>query len=484
MTNEIGIDELVSEFGAHVDAQAAAIFVGAGLSMLSGYPGWADLVQPYAESLGLEQEEAGDLPLVVQYFEDSHADGDKRVRDDIIAIVRRQADASPSSAHDRVLSLPVHDIWTTNYDCLIERAADAAGIELDLLREDDDLTTSKPVTRRLYKMHGSVESETASEHLIISRDDFEHYPHTHPRFWHLLRAHFLTRSFLFVGFSLTDPNIREIFKMVRLSTPDVQRGHFAVMKQPGEGDGRRAELQRRDLARVGVRIAEVESHADVDAVLARLNSRCRPPRLYISGSDKYDGVDADRLASFTHALVDELANHPDIRLMTGGELGGDIGYGVMRQWKSDGKYEPDSLVVIRRAQDSPLADAPNHRLGSVVFDAEDAAGLRSAAFAQVRAILVLGGKSRTPEEIAEAHELGMGVIPVAASGGAARVEWEALMANPADYRLGERSVNVELLRELDSADPATVARAAITLVRQGLSLPTAPGQSGVAGKGR
>lgn len=470
MTTEIDIDELISEFGAHVDSQSAAVFVGAGLSMLSGYPSWNQLVEAYIGSLGLSENEGRDLPLIVQYYQDAHSDGPQKVRDDIIAMVHERADSSPSAAHDRILSLPVHDIWTTNYDSLIEKAAAARSIEMGVFREDGDLATSKSVMRRLYKMHGSVEGTEATQHLVVSRDDFEHYPETHPRFWHLLRAHFLTRSFLFVGFSLTDPNIGEIFKMVRLHTPDVQRPHYAVMRRPDERDGKLAELRRRDLARVGVRTAEIEEHADVDAVLARLVSRCRPPRLYISGSHDYEGVDAGHVDAIARALAAELTTHVDIRLMTGGRLGGQVGYTVMRERQASGRYDPESLVVIRRAQDIPLEDAPNQRLGSVLFDGEHAAGLRSAAFAQVRAILVLGGGSRTRDEIKEAHELGMGVIPVAASGGAARAEWQAVISDPDAYRLGERSVDLETLRDLDNADPGTLARAAVILVRQGLSL--------------
>lgn len=471
MADGMSVDDLVGEFGAHVDAQSAAIFIGAGLSMLSGYPSWSELVQPYIDALGLSEEEARDLPLAVQYFENEKAEGAERVREDIISMVRAYAAAQPTSAHDRILSLPVHDIWTTNYDDLIESAAHSGGIDLGTFREDDDLATSKLTTRRLYKMHGSVDGAGATKRLVISRDHFEHYPETHPRFWQLLRATFLTRSFLFIGFSLTDPNISEIFRMVRLHTPNVHRPHYAVLKRGAPEAGKLAELRYRDLARVGVRIVEIEDHGDVDSVLARLNTRCRPPRLYISGSTEHDGVDVGRTDEIAKAIADELASQPDVLLMTGGTLGGSIGYAVMRQRKAEGGYRPDSLLVIRRAQDSGLGTPPNTRLGSVVFDAEDAEGLRSAAFGQVRAVLVLGGGSRTREEIQQARELGMGVVPVAASGGAAQEDWNAVIANPGAYRLGEQPVDVHLLEDLDSDDPGTVARAAVLLIRQGLSMP-------------
>lgn len=461
----LAIDDFIAEYGAHVDAQSAALFVGAGLSILSGYPSWSGLVEPYANELGVTLD---DFPLVVQYFQDSRTDGVQRVREDILNMVRLPG-VEPSEAHDRLLALPVPDVWTTNFDELIERAAARDVRDVQVFAEDEDLAHTRPAMKRVYKMHGSVRAADASADLVISRDDFERYPTSHPRLWQLLRAHFLTRSVLFLGFSLTDPNITEIFRLARLDTPTVQRPHYAVLKRVSGAGRRLAELRLHDLARVGVRIVEIEEHNDVVTVLARLNARCRPPRAYVSGSIAPDSPAADWTATFSDELGRLLAAQREVRLMSGGITGARVGYEMSRYRHKAGIYRSDDFVVVRRVRDEEMT-APNTRWGSVVFDGETAEFLRSAAFEQVRAVVVLGGSEGTRDEIRQAKALGMGVIAVGGTGGAAAAQWAEDMASVSEYRLGERPVDADAMKRLDDPDPVVAAVAAVGLITQALFL--------------
>jgi hypothetical protein len=143
---------------------------------------------------------------------------------------------------------------------------------MEVYSEDEDLAQSRLGLKRLYKMHGTVGPAKASRDLVISRDHFEAYPNTHPRFWQLLGANFLTRSFLFLGFSLTDPNISQIFRLARLYTPAVKRPHYVVFSGVDANQRKRASLQWPDFARVGV-------HAVVHHVRTSLGPPRPAPRL-------------------------------------------------------------------------------------------------------------------------------------------------------------------------------------------------------------
>jgi hypothetical protein len=220
---------------------------------------------------------------------------------------------------------------------------------------------------------------------------------------------------------------------------------------------------------MGVRVVEIEDPQHVDTVLARLNARCRPPRAYISGSVAPDNPDADRVKTYAEELGRQLSSHQDVRLMAGGELGALVGYTMCQQRVATGTYRPDDFMVIRRVADEPLGP-PNLRWGSIVFDGEEAEPLRSAAFERVRVVVVLGGAERTRAEIKQAKALGMGVISVAATGGAAKEQWDSDVANPGNYHLGERTVDFETLKLLDHDDPSTAAGATVNLIKQGLFL--------------
>ncbi len=460
----LAVDAFVAEFGRHVDAQAAALFVGAGVSRLSGYPSWSELTGRYAKELDVEID---DLPLLVQYYQDSRSNGVAEVRDDIIRMVRT-AGIRPCAAHDRMLDLPIPDIWTTNWDELIERAATKRSDQMEVYSEDEDLAESRLGLKRLYKMHGTVGPATASRELVISRDHFESYPNTHPRFWQLLGANFLTRSFLFLGFSLTDPNISQIFRLARLYTPAVKRPHYVVFSGVDASQRKRAGLQWPDFARVGVQVVEVDRHEDIATVLERLVARCRPPRAYVSGSTEA-GTPAEE---WTHAFADELgrllAAELDVRLMSGGVAGSRVGYAMCQRRHQDRTYHSDDFVVIRRV--SGNLTPPMERWGSMMFDGEEAEFLRSKAFERVRAVLVLGGSDKTRKEIQQAKALGLGVIPVGGSGGAAGDQWRADITDLSTLRLGERGVDRATFEQLGNTDPIVAAHAAVGLIRQALFL--------------
>ena len=65
------------------------------------------------------------------------------------------------------------------------------------IRKDDRVT--------LVKMHGCV---SAPDTIVVTRDDYETYAQHHPAIVTYLQSLLATRTFLFVGFSLTDPNFR------------------------------------------------------------------------------------------------------------------------------------------------------------------------------------------------------------------------------------------------------------------------------------
>ena len=59
------------------------------------------------------------------------------------------------------------------------------------------------------------------------------------------------------------------------------------------------------------------------------------------------------------------------------------------------------------------------------FIGEEPKMLRNAAFKHVRAVVVLGGGPGTESEANQALELGMTVVPIAYTGGAARKVWQS-----------------------------------------------------------
>ncbi len=472
---------MVSRFGEHVDAGSANVFVGAGLSRAAGYPGWAELVQPMRLELGIAGLE--DLPQLAQYFADTAPGGrdhlDARVREALTAV----GVAAPTPMHRLLGQLPVEEFWTTNYDALMELAVG----DVHVFVEDSDLAAgAEPGKRRVYKMHGSL--DPPSRMLVLTRDDYEEYPRTHPRFWTLLQAQFLTRSFLFVGFSFTDPNMEVVFRLVRLHASDAQREHFAVLKrpdptgQPGEDAqvSRLFELRVKDLNRVGVQVLVIESHDEVESLLQRLVARCRPSQAMVSGSAP-GGIprDAAGLSYPTGSLpraIEEMAvaigarlAETEIRLVAAGHAGAIAGYEMLRQLKHRDRYDPKRFTLVRRLRDEAL-DPPNLRLGEIIFTGEVPNDLRSSALQQVRALLVLGGADGAMTEVEQAQAVGLGVVPVGVTGGTAEEVWRRMRSDLSTYVLGGRPIDERDFDLLMSTDVNAAPAAAVRLLAQAVFL--------------
>ena len=66
---------------------------------------------------------------------------------------------------------------------------------------------------------------------IISKDQYEAYPLEMSAFVSALRGDLVEKTFVFIGFSFTDPNIDFILSRVRVQYEKHQRHHYCIQKK-------------------------------------------------------------------------------------------------------------------------------------------------------------------------------------------------------------------------------------------------------------
>ena len=109
----------------------------------------------------------------------------------------------PSELHVKMLELPWADVFTTNYDTLLERAASqVTNIKYDVVLNCKDLPYSE--SPRIIKLHGSFPSEAM--HLILSEEDYRTYPEEYSPFVNTVQQAIMETTLCLIGFSGTDPN--------------------------------------------------------------------------------------------------------------------------------------------------------------------------------------------------------------------------------------------------------------------------------------
>lgn len=457
--------DLVTAFGDACDLGNAAVFVGAGLSKAAGLPDWAELLEaPRLESnVPTSPETLADLPLLAEYILVDGQYSLARLQQHILEQVHG-ANAEPTAMHEALARLPVDQIWTTNYDPLIEQVAPDALV----IADDDDIRLIGSSRRVVIKMHGSIAVSPPPEWdspPVITRSDYERYEIDHPRTWAMLHASYLSKTFLFLGFSFADPNVGILQRLSRVHGTAAGNRHVTIMKRPPDTDvdlRRLHDLRTRDLVASGVRVHEIDDHAELGPILTALVRRTRPPRLFISGSDQNIGNHGECCAALAQELVDK----------TGWELcslGGDSGWHTTRAVASirraEGTYNASSLVFHFRRKAGPPPEM-DERVGTAVFTDLEREPLVTKLLDESRAVVVVAGGERTREEIEWATSYGAGVVPLATSGGAAREYWERHAGAPPD--LGGQPTAPDTWQRLGSEDPVVAGRAAAQLLEQAM----------------
>ena len=174
--------KFIEKYVKALESNTAAIFAGAGLSCGAGYVNWKTLLNEAAEELELNiDKEEHDLVGLAQYYINK-----KRSRGNLNTVIMEQFSkrAELTENHRLLAKLPIDTYWTTNYDRMIEKALDSEGRIVDVKRDQNQLTVSvadKDAT--VYKMHGDIEN---IDKIILTRDDYEKYNLTHPKFREIL----------------------------------------------------------------------------------------------------------------------------------------------------------------------------------------------------------------------------------------------------------------------------------------------------------
>lgn len=112
-------------------------------------------------------------------------------------------DYAPSALYSKLMELPWRDIFTTNYDTLLERAAEnVISRRYNIVVTQEDLINSNNAPR-IIKLHGSFPSHRP---FIITEEDYRTYPTKFAAMVNTVQQSLLENVFCMIGFSCEDPN--------------------------------------------------------------------------------------------------------------------------------------------------------------------------------------------------------------------------------------------------------------------------------------
>jgi hypothetical protein len=340
------------------------------------------------------------------------------------------------------LDIPVY--WTTNYDRLIEESLRTAGKVADVKHTVTQLASTR--SRRdavVYKMHGDVEHPYEA---ILTKDDYEKYFKTHGAFVTALSGDLVSKTFVFIGFSFSDPNLDYILSRVRVTFETHQRRHFAFFKKRSRAEGEsdedfqlaqtRQRLMIEDLKRFNVHAILVDEYQEITEALTEVARRFRMRTVFVSSSAAdFQPWGEQAVTEFMRKLGSLLVEN-SLRISTGLGLGvgNALFTGALEEVYGSVERQIDDHLLVRPfpqyVADKTEREALWHKY-------------RSDFIPSAGTALFLFGNKMTDEGIVPANGMesefeiaaanGLVLLPVGATGSTAADLAERVMAAPESY---------------------------------------------------
>jgi len=208
--------EVLSELKALYEKKSLIPFIGAGFSIPLNLPNWAELIGMLGTQLGYEKDiflDLGSFQQLAEYVKKEQPKEWKRFLLNVLTqfnSVQSHEMRKSSIQHQALASLDFSSIYTTNYDLHIEQALSDIGKKVIAISTYQDFLKSRDDEYgcEVLKFHGSLEEQ---ETIILTESQYFGRMDLEGAIDQRLRSDALTNSFLFIGYSFSDPNIRYIF---------------------------------------------------------------------------------------------------------------------------------------------------------------------------------------------------------------------------------------------------------------------------------
>jgi Sir2- and TIR-associating SLOG family/SIR2-like domain len=432
--------DFLQSYSVAVAEGNAALFVGAGLSRPSGFLDWKGLLRDCGRELKLDLDREHDLVAVAQFYLNQR----KRDRSRLNQILKREFDrpAKVARNHEIIARLPIRTLWTTNFDTLLEQAFEAAGVRLDVKSRDKDLAVARAGREAvLYKMHGDI---TRPDEIVICKEDYDRYAVRHPVFQNVLEGDLVDKTFLFLGFSFTDPHLNYMLGHLDALLEESKHEHYAVMRRVRKNDHaknqkdardtfkyetHKQQLQIEDLQRYGIQTVLIDEYAHLTDLLEQVASRLQVRNVFVSGS-------AHNCEEFGDERMRDLCMRLGETLMTKGcqltcgmglNIGDAVVKGALVELFNSGQAPSERRLLLR-----PFP----RNLPAATSELDFYRKYRSDMIRQSGVAIFIAGTSRSSpisvgvmEEYRVAKELGKIPIPIGATGFAARKIWQEVRDN-------------------------------------------------------
>lgn len=206
---------LVDDVKSHIARNSLVLFAGSGVSANLGLPPWGGLIDKMAGDIDFDSamfKAMGEFPALAEYYEIT-----KGGRSELVDWMRTEWHSSSistlsSAIHDHIVRCNFPRIYTTNYDHWLERSYSERGLPYERIVDIRDLPKMATNGPRIVKFHGDLDRPDT---MILTESDYASRMSLDSELDIQFRSDTFQRGVLFVGYSLSDRNLRYILHKLR-----------------------------------------------------------------------------------------------------------------------------------------------------------------------------------------------------------------------------------------------------------------------------
>ena len=466
------IEVFINDYVKDLNEGTASIFAGAGLSIPAGFVNWSELMSEITHDLGLAVGVETDLVSLAQYHVNENKTRSKINRKILEEFTE---DTEETDNHRIIARLPISSVWTTNYDALIENSFLKENKVADIKYNNKQILTNRPKRDVVvYKMHGDVSNP---DDAILTKEQYEQYHQTHEPFINALTGELTTKTFLFIGFSFTDPNLDYILSRLNFRFNTSKRQHYCLVKKHIMGDqqnpdqatseynSRKQALIINDLKRYGIKSLLVDNYNDITTILTEIERRFKKKTIFIAGSAEtylpYNKLDS---VNFIHTLSRKIIEN-NFRIVNG--FGWGVGSSVINGalepiYQKPLKYSESQLVL----RPFPQFESGSKKLPELWeeyrYKMISLSGISIFLFGNKDVNGDIVDANGVIREFEISRELGNLCIPIGCTGYASRIITELIIETPNDFYKNHEEV-LPFINQLNDSEAVLIDKVAIII---------------------
>lgn len=198
---------------AQINPANTALLLGAGASVPSGAPSGVNLAAKLWREVAKTEPQSEDLIETTSILERRFSR--RPVIDRIVAALRG---LKPTGGLLGLPRLGWREVFSTNFDQLVEQSYKASELPLTAVRSNFDYTNRESrVGTTLFKIHGCISQDRAlgdKASMILTEEDYDQHEQYRQTSFSLLQSAMLTGDILVLGQSLRDKHLVDLVKKV------------------------------------------------------------------------------------------------------------------------------------------------------------------------------------------------------------------------------------------------------------------------------